>query len=71
MRDAERHGEEAYDRMYDAHNYRDAKDCYDDARSDLFRAMRMAEALGLAEEHARLKARLDHVMAVWSHQFRT
>ena len=70
MRAAERRGEDAYDRMYDAHNYRVAKDCYDDAREGLYRAMRIAEALGLTADRERLSQRVDHVIAVWSHQFR-
>jgi hypothetical protein len=71
MQAAERLGEAGYDRMYDAHNYRDAKDAYDDAREGLFRAMRLAEALGRGDDHARLRARLEHVINVWSSQFRS
>lgn len=67
----ERSGEAGYDAMYEAHNYRDAKDAYDDAREGLFRAARIAEEAGLKEDAARLKARLDHVINVWSHQFRS
>jgi hypothetical protein len=32
-------GEAAYDRMYDAHNYRDAKDAWDDCSLNLYRAI--------------------------------
>lgn len=66
----ERLGEAAYDAMYQAHSRHAAKDAYDDARQGLFRALGVAQAAGLAGEAERLKARMEHVYAVWTHQFR-
>jgi hypothetical protein len=66
----ERLGEEAYDRMYDARG-RDAKDFCDDACSHLFAAAKIADALGLEAEAARLNARRVHIRAVYNSQFRS
>jgi hypothetical protein len=64
-------GEVAYDRMYDAHNYRDAKDALDDVSLNLHRAVEEAKRLGLSEEAERLSRRWDHCHAVWNSQFRS
>jgi hypothetical protein len=67
----EAEGEAAYNRMYDAHNYRDAKDAWDDCSLDLYRAIEEAKRLGLTEDAERLSARWDHCHAVWNSQFRS
>jgi hypothetical protein len=67
----EAEGEAAYDRMYNAHNYRDAKDAWDDCSLNLYRAIEEARRLGLTEAAKRLSARWDHCHAVWSSQFRS
>jgi hypothetical protein len=64
-------GEAAYNRMYDAHNYRDAKDAWDDCSLNLYRATEEAKRLGLTEDAERLSARWDHCHAVWNSQFRS
>lgn len=55
--------------MYDARP-RQAKDHKDDACAFLQRAVEEANRLGLDAEAARLAARVDHILAVWDHQFR-
>jgi hypothetical protein len=64
-------GEAAYDRMYDAHNYRDAKDAWDDCSQNLYRAIVEARRLGLTEDAERLSTRWDHCHAVWNSRFRS
>jgi len=66
----EQWAEEAYDRMYDAPRH-EVKDCKDDACEHLWKAIHIAEALGLADEEARLHARLNHIIAVYGSQFRS
>ena len=48
----EAEGEAAYDRMYDAHNYRDGKDAWDDGSLNLYRAIEEAKRLGLRRRAA-------------------
>jgi hypothetical protein len=67
----EAEGEAAYDRMYDAHNYRDAKDAWDDCSLNLYRAIEEAKRLGLTEDAERLSTPWDHCHAVWNSQFRS
>jgi hypothetical protein len=62
--------EEAYDAIYEARNRRDAKESYDDACGCLIRAMDIARTLGLSAEAERLQKRLDHIIGVYTHQFR-
>ncbi|HXQ47212.1 MAG TPA: hypothetical protein VN806_11390 [Caulobacteraceae bacterium] len=56
--------------MYDARFPSVAKDFRDDAYGLLYQAIRVADALGLAEEAARLGAQVAHIRAVWDSQFR-
>ena len=70
VRELEARAEAAYAAMHDARLPGVAKDFRDDAYGFLHRAARMAEALGLAEDAARLEARIDHIRAVWNDQFR-
>lgn len=69
MADWEARAEAAYAAMYDARDH-DAKDLKDDALFALARALEAAEALGLDEDAARLKARQANIMGVWSSQYR-
>jgi hypothetical protein len=62
----ERMGEEAYDRMYDA---RRPQDDWRDAREAFSEAIHLAEKAGLTVEAQRLQKRLDHIRAVYTHQF--
>jgi hypothetical protein len=43
----EAEGEAGYDQMYEAHNYRDAKDAWDQCSVNLYRAIEEAKRLGL------------------------
>jgi hypothetical protein len=61
--------EEAYSAMYDVRDT-STKDCYDDARYNLGRAIDIAQMCGLAIEVERLTARRDHIKAVYNSQFR-
>jgi hypothetical protein len=63
----EAYGEEAYDAMYDA---RRPKDCWEDASAAFRQAIRLAREEGLEDQADRLQARLDHIHAVYDHQFR-
>lgn len=65
----EQKAERAYAAMYDAPS-RDQKDLKDDALFYLARAVEVAEALDLADETARLRARSANIKGVYSSQFR-
>ena len=65
--DWERRAEEAYAGMYEA---RRAKELYEDACFAFARAIESAQRLGLDDEVARLKRRVEHVRAVYNSQFR-
>jgi hypothetical protein len=67
----EAEGEAGYDQMYEAHNYRDAKDAWDQCSVNLYRAMEEAKRFGLTSDAERLSARWDHCHAVWANQFRS
>jgi hypothetical protein len=67
----EAEGESGYDQMYEAHNYRDAKDAWDRCSVNLYRAIEEAKRLGLTADAERLSARWDHCHAVWASQFRS
>ena len=69
MREYETKAEAAYSAMYDAPSW-DEKDLKDDALFYLARAIEVADALGLDEDSARLKGRVDNIMGVWNSQFR-
>jgi len=69
MRENERQAEAAYDAMYEARPAA-AKDCFDDARGFLAKAIALATRAGLADEAARLTARSDHIAKVYDSQFR-
>ncbi len=62
-------GEEAYDRMYDAHSPREAADEYRDAKDYFYEAIGLARARGLVARAAELEQRLAHIKAVFRHQF--
>ena len=63
----ERRAEEAYSEMYEA---RRAKELYEDACFAFARAIEAAQQLGLDDEVARLKRRVEHIRAVYNSQFR-
>lgn len=65
----EQKAETAYSAMYDAEPWNE-KDLKDDALFYLARAIEVADALGLEEDSARLKARIDNIMGVYNSQFR-
>jgi hypothetical protein len=69
MTDYETRAEAAYAAMYDAPSW-DEKDLKDDALFYLARAIEVAEALGLEDDAARLKARVANIMGVYNSQFR-
>jgi len=69
MLEYEQKAETAYSAMYDAQPW-DEKDLKDDALFYLARAIEVAEELGLSEDTARLRARVDNVMGVYNSQFR-
>ena len=69
MKKNEKLAEAAYDAMYDA-SPSSAKDCFDDARGFLNKAIDMAKRAGLEDEMARLTARRDHIVSVYHSQFR-
>lgn len=62
----ERRGEEIYDEMYETSNPRgylsEIKECFS-------AAIEAAEGEGLSDEARRLRARLDHIVTVYRHQF--
>jgi hypothetical protein len=62
-------GEKAYDDMYEAHSFRDANDCYRDAKDFFYEAIRLAGELGLEEESDSLSKRLEHIKGVFRSQF--
>jgi hypothetical protein len=62
--------EQAYDDMYEkAHSPSAATGYYSDAKEALYTAISIANELGLAEEAARLDARLEHIKGVFRSQF--
>jgi len=61
--------EKAYDGMYEAHSFRDANDCYREAKESFYAAIGHAEELGLPEEAEALRKRLEHVKAAFRSQF--
>jgi len=69
MLDYEQKAETAYTAMYDAESWNE-KDLKDDALFHLARAIEVAEALGLTDDEARLRARVDNIMGVYNSQFR-
>jgi hypothetical protein len=69
MKNNEKLAEAAYDAMYEA-SPASAKDCFDDARGFLDKAIDLAKRAGLDDEAARLTARRDHIASVYSSQFR-
>jgi hypothetical protein len=42
-------GERAYDGMYEAHSFRDANDCYRDAKEFFYESITLADELGLTD----------------------
>jgi hypothetical protein len=65
----ERQGEEAYDRMYDAHSSSDATARYSDAKEAFYSAIGIARHLGDQQSVARLETRLAKIKAVFRSQF--
>jgi hypothetical protein len=68
MKNNEKLAEAAYDAMYEASP--SSKDCFDDARGFLDKAIDLAKRAGLEDEMARLTARRDHIVSVYNSQFR-
>jgi hypothetical protein len=62
-------GERAYDGMYEAHSFRDANDCYRDAKEFFYDAIGLADELGLADNQDSLRKRLEHIKEVFRSQF--
>ncbi|HEX5259759.1 MAG TPA: hypothetical protein VFW35_13390 [Sphingomicrobium sp.] len=69
MLEYEHKAETAYTAMYDTEPWNE-KDFKDDALFYLARAIEVAEALGLAGDEARLRARVDNIMGVYNSQLR-
>ena len=69
MLDYEQKAETAYTAMYDAEPWNEM-DLKDDALFYLARAIEVAETLGLTDDEARLRARVDNIMGVYNSQFR-
>jgi hypothetical protein len=67
----EAEGETAHERMYNAHNYRDAKDAWDDCSLNLYRTLEEAKRLGVTQDAERLSNGWDHYHVVWNSQFRS
>jgi hypothetical protein len=65
----EKRAEAAYEAMYDARPPA-AKDCYEDARLCLTRAIDMARQANLTDDVARLTARRKEITEVYNRQFR-
>jgi hypothetical protein len=65
----EQHAEAAYDAMYDARPPA-AKDCYEDARLYLTKAIAMASGANLPDDVARLTARRKEITEIYNRQFR-
>jgi hypothetical protein len=65
----EESAEAAYSAMYDARGPA-AKDCYEDARMDLSRAIETANEAKLADDAVRLSARLKEITEIYNRQFR-
>ncbi len=61
--------EKAYDAMYEAHSFRDANDCYRDAKDYFYAAIGHANDLEMNEEAEALLKRLEHVKSVFRSQF--
>jgi hypothetical protein len=62
-------GEKAYDDMYEVHSQREIDACYRDAKDWYYEAIGLANRLGLAAEADALSKRLEHIKAVFRHQF--
>ncbi|HEV2532363.1 hypothetical protein [Phenylobacterium sp.] len=62
--------EAVYAAMYDAPARHAVKAHYEDTCLNFARAIAAAREAGRPDEAARLQARLDHVRAVYDHQFR-
>ena len=54
-------GEKAYDGMYEAHSFRDANDCYRDAKEFFYEAIKLADEMGLTDDLESLSKRLEHI----------
>ena len=69
MLEYEQKAETAYRAMYEAESW-NQKDLKDDASFYLARALEVAQALGLAKDADRLRARGENILGVWNSQFR-
>ncbi len=69
LADCKRQGEKAYDDMYESHSFRDANDCYRDAKDFFYAAIGLAGELDWMEEKETLLKRLEHIKAVFRSQF--
>jgi hypothetical protein len=65
----EQSAEAAYDAMYDARSSA-AKDCYEDARLYLSKAIAMASGANLPDDVVRLTARRKEITEIYNRQFR-
>jgi hypothetical protein len=61
--------EKYYDDMYEAHSFRDANDCYREAKDFLYEAIKFAGELGLPDEEEAVMKRLEHIKGVFRSQF--
>ena len=62
-------GEKAYDEMYEAHSFGQALACYSEAKESFYEAIRLADELGRRDEADAIRKRLEHIKAVFRHQF--
>ena len=62
-------GEKAYDEMYEAHSFGHAGACYSDAKESFYEAIKLADELGMVDEAASIRKRLEHIKAVFRSQF--
>jgi len=69
LSECERQGEQAYDQMYEEHSFSGAMACYSEAKESFYEAIRRAEELGMREKADALRARLEHIKAVYRKQF--
>jgi len=69
MQENQRQAEVAYDAMCDARPSA-ARECFDDARGFLAKAIDLARQAGLDDAVARLTVRADRVVKVYNSQFR-
>ena len=62
-------GEKAYDDMYEAHSFGQARNCYSDSKEFFYEAIKLAEELDMTDEANSIRKRLEHIKAVFRSQF--